>query len=172
LKKNKIALIYGSDTGATDEVATTIYKKLNIEGVYIMDVYNINPSKFLDFDILILGVPTWFIGDLQSAWDEFFPEFKKINFEGIRVGFFGLGDQYGYPDNFVDGIGILAEVVKKNGGEIFGYWKNEGYDFDLSRGLVTRDLFYGLVIDEDNQQSQTENRIEKWISQIKNELKI
>ena len=83
-----------------------------------------------------------------------------------------MGDQNGYPDNFVDGIGILAEVVKKNGGEIFGYWKNEGYNFDLSRGLVTEDLFYGLVIDEDNQQSQTVNRIEKWVRQIKKELKI
>ena len=99
--------------GATDEVATTIYEKLNIEGVSVLDVYKIDPSRFLEFDILILGVPTWFIGDLQSAWEEFFPEFQKINFEGIRVGFFGLGDQNGYPDNFVDGIGILAEVVKK-----------------------------------------------------------
>ena len=113
MKKNKIALIYGSDMGATDEVATTIYEKLNIEGVSVLDVYKIDPSWFLEFDILILGVPTWFIGDLQSAWEEFFPEFQKINFEGIRVGFFGLGDQNGYPDNFVDGIGILAEVVKK-----------------------------------------------------------
>ena len=170
--KKNIALIYGSDMGATEEVATTIYEKMNIEELSVIDVYNIEPSRFLDFDILILGVPTWYIGELQSAWDDFFSKFQKIKFEGIKVGFFGLGDQYGYPDNFVDGIGILAEVVLKNGGEIFGYWKNKGYDFNLSRGLASNNMFYGLVIDEDNQYEQTDIRIEKWVEQIKKELKI
>ena len=170
--KKSIALIYGSDMGATEEVATTIYEKMNIEELSVIDVYNIEPSRFLDYDILILGVPTWYIGELQSAWDEFFPKFQKIKFEGIKVGFFGLGDQYGYPDNFVDGIGILAEVVLKNGGEIFGYWNNEGYDFNLSKGLAPNNMFYGLVIDEDNQYEQTDIRIEKWVEQIKKELKI
>ena len=174
MKKSQksIALIYGSEMGATEDVALTIYEKINIKELCVIDVDKIHPKRFLDFDILILGVPTWYIGDLQSAWDEFFPEFQKINFKGIKVGFFGLGDQYGYPDNFVDGIGILAEVVQKNGGEIFGYWKNEGYEFNLSLGLAPNNMFYGLVIDEDNQHSQTENRIEKWIRQIKKELKI
>ena len=83
-----------------------------------------------------------------------------------------MGDQYGYPDNFVDGIGILAEVVKKNGGEIFGYWKNEGYEFNTSLGMAPNNMFYGLVIDEDNQYELTEKRINKWVEQIKKELKI
>lgn len=119
-----------------------------------------------------MGVPTWYIGDLQSDWEDFFPEFEKINFDGIKVGFFGLGDQNGYPDNFVDGIGILAEVVLKNGGEIFGYWLNEGYDFTLSKGIAPNNMFYGLVIDEDNQYDQTDMRIEKWVEQIKKELNL
>ena len=76
--QKSIALIYGSDTGATEEVAATIYKKINIEELCVIDVYNINPSRFLDFNILILGVPTWYIGDLQSAWDEFFTEFLSL----------------------------------------------------------------------------------------------
>jgi flavodoxin len=33
-------------------------------------------------------------------------------------------------------------------------------------------MFYGLVIDEDNQYEQTEKRIDKWVEQIKKELKI
>ena len=158
--------------GATEEVATTIYEKINIDEMCVLDVHKIDPSKFLEYEILILGVPTWYIGDLQSAWDEFFPKFQKINFKGIKVGFFGLGDQYGYPDNFVDGIGILAKVVQKNGGEIFGFWNNEGYDFNLSEGLAPNNMFYGLVIDEDNQYNQTDERIDKWVRQIKKELKI
>ena len=170
--QKSIALIYGSDMGATEDVATAIYEKINIKEICVIDVYKIDPKRFLEFDILILGVPTWYIGELQSAWDKFFPEFQKINFKGIKVGFFGLGDQYGYPDNFVDGIGILAEVVQKNGGDIFGYWKNEGYEFNLSLALAPNNRFYGLVIDEDNQHEQTEMRIDKWVEQIKEELKI
>jgi flavodoxin len=33
-------------------------------------------------------------------------------------------------------------------------------------------MFYGLVIDKDNQYEQTEKRIDKWVEQIKKELKI
>jgi flavodoxin I len=77
--------------GATEDVAATIYEKINIEELCVIDVYKIQPKRFLDFDILILGVPTWYIGDLQSAWDEFFPKFEKINFKGIKVGFFWFG---------------------------------------------------------------------------------
>jgi flavodoxin I len=86
--------------------------------------------------------------------------------------FFGLGDQYGYPDNFVDGIGILGEVVLNNGGEIFGYWPNEGYEFNESLGLASNGKFYGLAIDEDNQQEYTEERLDKWVKQIKKEVNL
>ena len=40
----------------------------------------------------------------------------------------------------------------------------------LSLGLAPNNMFYGLVIDEDNQYEQTENRIDKWVKQIKKEL--
>ena len=33
------------------------------------------------------------------------------------------------------------------------------------------DLFYGLVIDEDNQQEETDWRIKKWVKEIKDVLK-
>ena len=58
----------------------------------------------------------------------------------------------------------------ENGGEVFGHWPNKGYEFNESLGLMNDDLFYGLVIDEDNQQDQTDQRIKKWVKQIKNKL--
>ena len=81
-----------------------------------------------------------------------------------------MGDQYGYPDNFVDGIGILAKVVLENVGEVFGHWRNQGYEFNESLGLMNDDFFYGLVIDEDNQQEQTDGRIKKWVKEIRTTL--
>ena len=162
-------MVYGSDTGITELVVSLIDKELEID-LDIIEVFSIKVEDFNRYDTLIIGVPTWYVGDLQSDWEDFFPDFKKVNFQGKRVCFFGLGDQYGYPDNFVDGIGILAKVVLENGGEIFGYWPNNGYEFNESLGLKDDDTFYGLVIDEDNQQELTEERIKSWVQQIKSEL--
>ena len=162
-------MIYGSDTGITELVVSLIDKELEIE-IDIIEVFSIKVEDFKRYDTLIIGVPTWYVGDLQSDWEDFFPDFQKVNFKGKRVCFFGLGDQYGYPDNFVDGIGILAKVVLENGGEIFGFWPNNGYEFNESLGLKDDKTFYGLVIDEDNQQDLTEERIKSWVQQIKREL--
>ena len=110
----------------------------------------------------MLGVPTWFVGELEPEWDDYFPDFENIDFTGKDIAIFGLGDQYGYPDNFVDGIGILAEVIIKNGGNIVGYWPNKGYDFNKSIGLAPNGMFYGLALDEDNQPELSEERVKLW----------
>ena len=170
MSQNNIAIIYGSDTGATESVAKSLYEKIGQGSVDLLEVKSVSPEDFSKYKIILIGVPTWYIGELQSDWDYFFPEFKKIDFTGIKTAYFGLGDQLGYPDSFVDGIGILAEVVLKNGGEVFGSWSTEGYDFDESLGLNPDGDFYGLVIDDDNQHEMTEERVDKWLSQIKPHL--
>lgn len=170
--KSKIAIIYGSDTGTTDYITEKIVAKLNLKDIDIIDVYKIELIEFKNYNTLILGTPTWNIGDLQSDWDDIYPDFKKIDFTGIKVGFYALGDQFGYPDNFVDGLGILAEVVKSNGGDIFGFWNNKNYNFKSSKGISSNGKFYGLVIDEDNQENLTDERIDSWVIQIKKELNI
>jgi len=170
-KNNKVALIYGSDTGSTEYISEIIAEKLSLEDMDFKDVVTMKPPDFAEYDILILGIPTWYIGELQTDWDDFFEEFKTIDFTGKKVAFFGLGDQYGYPDNFQDGLGILAEVVLDNGGQLYGYWPNEGYDFNESLGLAPNGMFYGLALDEDNQRDESNDRIEKWVHQIKEELK-
>jgi len=169
-KNNKAALIYGSDTGSTEYISEIIAEKLALENLDFKDVVTMKPPDFAEYDIMIMGIPTWYIGELQTDWDDFFEEFKTIDFTGKKVAFYGLGDQYGYPDNFQDGLGILAEVVLDNGGELYGYWPNEGYDFNESLGIAPNGMFYGLALDEDNQRDESNDRIEKWVNQIKEEL--
>ena len=171
-KINNISIIYGSDSGCTEEIARKIGKKLDICDSEIKEVSETKEEDFTKFKILILGVSTWYIGDLQYDWDNFFEEFKKIDFTGVNVALFGLGDQYGYSYNYVDGVGILAEVVLKNGGNVFGHWPNKGYQFDESRGLLDEKTFYGLALDEDNEPEYTEERINRWVAQIKEELEM
>ena len=170
MSNNNVAIIYGSDTGATENVAKLIHQKIGENKVDLLEVCDVSPDDFKKYKIILIGIPTWYIGELQSDWDYFLPDFKKIDFTGIKTTYFGLGDQLGYPDSFVDGIGILAKIVLENGGEVFGSWSTDGYDFDESLGINPDGDFYGLVIDDDNQHEMTEERVDKWLSQIKNHI--
>ncbi|HBI39778.1 MAG TPA: flavodoxin FldA, partial [Tenacibaculum sp.] len=89
---------------------------------------------------------------------------------GKTIALFGLGDQYGYREFFIDGVGMLAKVILKNGGKIIGKWPIEGYDFTESKAKVEdEDLFYGLAIDEDNQPELTQERVKNWLNQLESE---
>ena len=162
----RIKLIYGSDTGNTELVTEDIVKLL--DNVEVTTVGELTPEDW-DHDRFILGIPTWYDGDLQSDWEEYFEEFQTIDFTGKTVAIFGLGDQLGYEEWFCDGVGILAEVVIKNGGTVIGYTdKDESYDFETTpKSIIKDDVFYGLCIDEDNQGELTQDRLSKWVEQLK-----
>tara|TARA_B100001121_G_scaffold62950_1_gene55228 strand:- start:1466 stop:1963 length:498 start_codon:yes stop_codon:yes gene_type:complete len=161
-----IKIIYGSDTGNTELVVEDLIKLLpNTE---VTTVADLTPEDW-DYDKFILGIPTWYDGELQSDWEDYFEEFKTIDFTDKTVAIFGLGDQLGYDEWFCDGIGILAEVILKNGGRVIGYTdKDESYDFETTpKSIIKDDVFYGLCIDEDNQGELTQERLSKWVEQIK-----
>ncbi len=167
----KIGLFYGSDTGQTEEVANYIVDKMGRNLVEIHDIATTKPSDFDKYKKIILGLSTWFDGDLQSDWEVFYKDhFKKINFTGKKIAIFGLGDQYGYADYFVDGIGILAETVVENGGELIGLWPTEGYEHNQSKAELEGGFFAGLALDQDNQADLTYPRVDKWIAQITREF--
>ena len=167
----KIKLIFGSDTGNTDYVVDTyIINLLDPFEVSVTEVHNLKSEDWDTEDVILLGIPTWYDGDLQSDWEDYYEEFTKIDFTGKTVAIFGLGDQIGYSEYFVDGIGILAKVVLNNGGNIIGYWPTKGYDYDESKALVNEDYFYGLAIDEDNESDLTFERVDQWIKQLKKEI--
>ena len=165
----KIKLIYGSDTGNTELIAEDI-KNLWDE-VEVTTVDDLSPDHW-DHDKFILGIPTWYDGELQSDWEDYFEEFQTIDFTNKTIAIFGLGDQLGYEEWFCDGIGILAEVILKNGGKVIGYTeKDDSYDLDETpKSLVDDNTFYGLCLDEDNQPHETTERLKNWIEQIKNEF--
>tara|TARA_B100000683_G_scaffold273816_1_gene320360 strand:- start:337 stop:840 length:504 start_codon:yes stop_codon:yes gene_type:complete len=166
----KIKMIYGSDTGNTELVAEDLIKL--IDNVEVTTVDELTEDDWTNNDKFILGIPTWYDGELQSDWEDYFEEFKTLDFTGKTIAIFGLGDQLGYQEWFCDGIGILGEVILKNGGKLIGYTKNDdSYDLDVTpKSLLDDDTFYGLCIDEDNQSELTQERVEKWVNQIKNEF--
>ena len=162
-----IGLFYGSDTGTTEYVTELILKKLKrTVQISAYDIGEHGLSELDNYEFLILGLSTWFDGDLQSDWEGLFDTFKRIKFSGKKVAIYGVGDQIGYGEFFVDGIGILEKIVVENGGEIIGLWSTKGYDFEASEAEYQPGGFIGLAIDEDNQGEMTEQRTEQWVNQI------
>lgn len=168
----KIGLFFGSDTGCTEAVAEMIQEQLGEDKVELIDAYDIAKEDFSRFEKMIIGLSTWHDGELVSAWDDFYEDFKEIDFSGKTVAIFGLGDQYGYSTYFIDGVGILGDVVLENGGTLIGYTSTEGYEHDESKAETNDGRFMGLALDEDNQDELTEERVTAWVEQIKKEFPI
>ena len=169
----RIKLVYGSDTGNTELVTADLVKLLDKDEVEVKTVDKITEEDWQSHFNYLLGIPTWYDGELQSDWEDYFEEFKKIDFTGKKVAIFGLGDQIGYDEWFCDGIGILGKVVIENGGKLLGYTqKDSSYDFDESLALADDSTLYGLALDEDNQPELTNERLKKWVIQIKNEFQL
>ncbi|HBK72565.1 MAG TPA: flavodoxin FldA [Flavobacteriaceae bacterium] len=165
----KIGLFYGSDTGNTEEIAQIITTIIGEDNVDIHDIRKAKNSDIEKYEFLILGCPTWYDGELQSDWEDFFPNLDDIDFTGKTVALFGLGDQYGYGEWFVDGIGIIYDKIIEKGAKVVGEWPTDDYDFDES--VAERDgKFVGLALDEDNESEKTEERIDMWLNQISHDF--
>jgi flavodoxin I len=167
-----IGLFYGSTNGNTASVAQLIQQEFanqaSIE-VELFDIADYYLEEMLDFDYLILGIPTWNIGQLQRDWDAIIDEFDTLDLHGKVAALFGLGDQVGYPDTFGDAVFFLADKLESQGARLVGSWPTEGYKFTGSWAL--RDgRFIGLMADEDNQPELTEARVKAWVRQLIDEF--
>lgn len=166
---SKTAIIYSFNTKKTGKVASRIQEGFNDPDIEMINAEDITEERFLAYDRIILGVPTWFDGELPNYWDEFVPALEEMDLKGKKIALFGLGDQKGYPENFLDGVGIMAEILESQGASLVGFTSTEGYEFESSRAM-RNDQFAGLAIDYENQGSMNKQRIAAWIDQLKNEL--
>jgi len=93
----KIGLFFGTQTGKTETVAEMIQKEFGGEAIVeLHDISSASTEDFAPYDALIIGCPTWNIGELQSDWEGFYDELDDIDFASKKVAFFGMGDQIGY----------------------------------------------------------------------------
>ncbi len=167
----KIGIVYSFNTHKTSKVAKRIEDAF--EGTAkteMINVEEISSEQFLQFDNLICGTATWFDGELPNHWDEFVPDIEDMDLKDKTIALFGLGDQKGYPENFLDGMGILAEILEAQGAKIVGYTSTEGYDYESSRA-ERGDQFCGLGIDYESQGSKNKDRVIAWVEKLKLELK-
>jgi len=166
---NKIGLFYGTSTQKTASVAKKVEEAFGEDKIEMVPVEMAWQKEFELYDNLIVGVSTWFDGELPDYWDEIIPELSSMKLKGKKVAIFGLGNQVDYPDNFVDGIGILADVFESAGAELVGFTSKEGYTFNLSRA-VRGEQFAGLVLDLENEPDKTDQRIQDWVKLLQKDF--
>lgn len=123
---------------------------------------------------MIVGTPTWNTGaDEQrsgTGWDEIYytklPTMKNI-LNNKKVAVFGLGDQSSYSSNFADATGELYDVFTGLGcNMIDASWNLNGYEHDASKS-IRNNKFCGLILDMINQEDLTDERIQLWVQQLK-----
>ncbi|GAB2197344.1 flavodoxin [Sessilibacter sp. MAH4] len=170
----RIGLFFGTDTGKTRKVAKMIKKMFDDDTMEKpVNINRATPEEFSAYDFLILGTPTLGEGLLpgmsadceNESWEEFLPQIEDIDFTGKTIALYGLGDQVGYSEEFVDALMELYTFFNERGAKIVGAWPNEGYEFDHSEALVD-DKFVGLALDLDNQANLTEQRVNAWLQSI------
>ncbi|HKL92739.1 MAG TPA: flavodoxin [Bacteroidales bacterium] len=168
-----IGVFYGAKANTTGRIANKIAdalktaaktqkKSIKVSLIPIEDDWR---PDFSDYDLSVLGVSTWFDGELPNYWDEALPALRTLDLSNKSVAIFGLGDQENYPENFVDGIGYLATIFESLGATVTGYTSTEGYTY-LRSAAQRGDQFAGLAIDQDSQPEQTDGRIESWVATL------
>ena len=151
----KIGLFYATKAERTSWVAEKIQKEFDKEKIETVPIEQAWQNDFAAYDCFIVGASTWFDGELPTYWDELLPELRTMKLKGKKVAIFGLGDQIRYPENFADGIGLLAEVFEEDEATLVGFTSSEGYTFERSKAL-RGEQWCGLVVDLDNQSEQAE----------------
>lgn len=167
-----IGLFYGTNTDYTRLVVDQIAIGFETVAPDLLTIHNIAETqleKMLAYNTLIIGCPTWNIGELQDDWDNAFLELDEIDLTGKKIAIFGLGDQYGYPESFCDAIGILGRKFIAQGAILVGYTPTDEYEFNYS-AAVENGLFMGLALDDEHDSEKTPERITNWIWQLVDEF--
>ncbi|MCG9678231.1 MULTISPECIES: flavodoxin FldB [Vibrio] len=164
----KIGLFYGSTTCYTEMAAEKMRAIIGEELVDIRNVKDTPLTEMVNYDFLILGISTWDFGEIQEDWNEIWDQIGGVPLSGKTVALFGLGDQEGYGEWYLDAMGMLHDELKKTGANLIGYWPNdESYEFEASKALTEDgNQFVGLALDEDSQYELSDERIATWIEQV------
>ena len=165
----KVAFVFGTTAGATEDVVDRMKGALGVDAD-ALDVSDTAADALGAYDVIIAGTPTYEEGELQEDWIEFAEKLSEVDLSGKKVALFGLGDQEEYPEDFVSAMAKLHALFGGCGAELgFGFTDTDGYTYEAS-DAVKDGKFCGLVLDEDNQDELTDDRIGAWITRIKGEL--
>lgn len=168
---SKTGIFYSFNSKKTAKAAEKIIDEFGVDFKIVpVNAEELTEELFLSFDNLVLGVPTWFDGELPNYWDEFIPALEDLDLKGKTIAIYGLGNQIEYPENFGDAVGTMAKLVKSRGAKVIGSTSTSGYTYESSRAEVDG-KFVGLVLDQETQPRLSKERISNWVADIKPQFK-
>lgn len=162
-------MVYGSSFGdtaaAAQRIADLLRRRLGQE-VPCIDVADVDLERLRGLDLLVAGTSTWHGGEPQDDWAEALPRVAALDWSGTCVALFGLGDQVGYADTFVDALADLADAFEAGGARRVGDWPATGYVHTRSRAERSGS-FVGLALDVE----QPSEHGERWCDAVLAEVR-
>lgn len=171
---SKTAIFFGPLDGAVHRAAKKVRDEIGADKVEMVPVKDASVADLEKYDKIIFGISTvgsetWHSTYSNADWEKFLPEIDKVNYKNKKVAIFGLGDHITYAQTFVDHIGLLGKKLKANGAELLGKVPADLYEFDDSKAIEDG-KFMGLPLDEDFEPELTDERVKKWVEQIRPEF--
>jgi len=168
----KTILMYWPKAGNVENSANLIVKSFGDLEMKSIDKVTLDDLKSYDQYIIgcsTVGSETWDNTENSDPWPAFIKMMEEIDVTDKTIALFGLGDQVRWPKHYVDGMAVLFDHFMKRGAKMIGKWSVEGYEHDESEAQ-DGDFFCGLALDEDIQPELSEERIDNWVKQIKEEF--
>lgn len=168
----KTILMYWPKAGNVETCANVIRKNFSDLEMKPIDEVTIDDLKAYDQYIVgssTVGSETWDNTDNSDPWSSFIKKTDDLGITDKTIALYGLGDQIRWPKHYVDGMAVLFDHFVKRGAKLIGKWPVEGYHHEESEAQ-DGDFFCGLALDEDHQPELSQERVKKWVKQIKEEF--
>lgn len=170
---SKIGIFYASAGGNTTLIAEALKEAFEVEDedyVLMEDDFD-SIEQFESYDTLFIGSSSWGQGDFHFSWVDAILEISSegMDFSGKKIALFGAGDAKKHGEHFCSALGKFYAVFTKAGASIVGFVDKDDYTYESSLAQIDGKLC-GLAIDNINEPDKTDERIEKWIEQLKKEL--
>ena len=169
----KILLIYSPKNGSVEKIANKIFVKFDSLDIDMFAAEDVSVSQIKEYENIIIGGSTVGAETWQNAkkniWSTFLHQVEELKLENTKVAIFGLGDQLHYTNHFVDDMKLPYDAFRIAKATIIGEFPTDTYNFDYSKAIVS-EKFIGLPIDDNIQPELTDERIEKWVSNLKNQF--
>ncbi|MCF8110025.1 MAG: flavodoxin family protein [Desulfobacteraceae bacterium] len=132
----RAVIIYGSVTGATEEIAYALADEINDRyKTRIVNALDATPETMTRADLIILGASTWGVGNLQMDMIPVYEYISGMDLSSKRAAVFGKGDsEY---KKFCYAVIMLEKVIKKAGAQLVqkGFRCDKHFDEAAMHGL-------------------------------------
>ncbi|GAA0343983.1 flavodoxin [Bacillus carboniphilus] len=109
----RIAIVYTSVTGNTEEVAVTLHSMI---GGDLIKVQSFDVGKLCQYDAVLVGTYTWGSGEIPVEMRRLYEAFEQQTVEHLVTGVFGTGDRCfahfcGAVDRFRDMLAVHTNLA-------------------------------------------------------------